>query len=1447
MALTISTNKNWSDYECTSVSSNSVGTGTLNFTIETSKGWTAGDDIALVPQGSKIPTFMIGTVTSYDSGTGALTVNINRFESDIPSIDLVSSSSNTIGTGSKTFVTFNGKSSQLAASDPIIVARVSTNADKRFIGTVTSYNNADGTLVMNCTSTNSSGTSQTDWIIVSSGTFTSWKIVPSPVTTITLTGSSILTIDMEPSYHVGSFQSLDRGVINITNNSTTTPCVIELGCKNTNGAKLFQLENNGGLSVVGNMINVHTGTGASGQTIDLSSSTYNKIDFPAIEVETASGSGVYRPWYVLEDAATNRGFIGKNFVSRGAKSYFDAPKNATVTLTTATPTVISWNGHNLRPGMKVRFTTTGTYSGITTGTDYFISPTNFTTNAFSISASPQGSLIAVTAQSGTRTCFLIQDIGIGLHGNVALFNPSTRILTFGNGTQGNVIPNGAKVRIPNIHFTSEYPRTPLMSAISSATAGNAISVNLGQAGSIFTSTGMSLIIDEEEFTGTVTSQTLATTARALLGSAASNHAQGATVFNVVPATGTTTTNRGLMDTVDGGKVELNTCSFGNIFLFLQNNQICNVVKTWVVGGVNIGATTANVNINGLYNSAFPTSDSGVTVANVLGSLSVENVYSFGTNVTTNQSTTVVSLSANQNVLKISNLEAVCGAKNGTSSSAGLSIAACLMRDYITNLIVIGGRLTVTNMNTVEVDGIIHSSEMNGIKSANIAYNAIAVANCQEVVFRNISKAENGAACRNQLFTTDANCSDVLFHSINYDSDSNTALYIQSDGNNIRMVNANLGTLRDASSTSSSTCGLTNRSTADTTLMQNIVCTVPDVYGLENGLGQAARCFYEYCTGHSLWWRAVAFSGNYQEMGPFHVLLDNGTNASGTLFSGPYGVEASRDIYTLGGSTYFNNGGSIFLPVTNDFVIIKSYQALRTITGFSATEFNVEAVNPTNMTYEFELQNYGTPFTGVFTTLSAANLETKRAALVGYDSNIGLAIQIKVTATADSATNSITNFRLYTTNDIAPVLPIGYTNFNFSGLASGSTVGIYDGATLLGSKFGLSGTATLKEPYDFDGQPINATVKIRTYGYEPNDYAQAYYQFDIDKVVVPIADASITQSNAATVESYAAIDTCDKLYDYCQYFLTTAAGLAYSKFATSAGSTIDFGSKNIVIDASAVSVFSYNGATVTIKAASLLIGSKFVKIKTTGTITFTGSTAGSNLIYESASGTSVPVVVNNITAGSRLQIYNTTDDTEVANVIVSGTAYNGRVTWSADKNYRIRLTHVDGTTAKQPFVTTGILTNLGISVTASQLDCGIYNGYGIDGSAVTGFSADYIDNEVDLVVNSNFYINELFAWWAYNLTTADGIRYFFGGIAPIDEGNIQVNNDIVDIYLDNTTSTGVWALDNRRFFRADGLRPVKTPTTGGGGIDVEWREKVLFVNDADIAIIKKNTGLIPGLF
>jgi hypothetical protein len=44
-------------------------------------------------------------------------------------------------------------------------------------------------------------------------------------------------------------------------------------------------------------------------------------------------------------------------------------------------------------------------------------------------------------------------------------------------------------------------------------------------------------------------------------------------------------------------------------------------------------------------------------------------------------------------------------------------------------------------------------------------------------------------------------------------------------------------------------------------------------------------------------------------------------------------------------------------------------------------------------------------------------------------------------------------------------------------------------------------------------------------------------------------------------------------------------------------------------------------------------------------------------------------------------------------------------------------------------------------------------------------------------------------------------------------------------FDNTTATNIKQIDNARIFRSDGGYPVKQPSTGGGSIDINWRNAV----------------------
>lgn len=204
--------------------------------------------------------------------------------------------------------------------------------------------------------------------------------------------------------------------------------------------------------------------------------------------------------------------------------------------------------------------------------------------------------------------------------------------------------------------------------------------------------------------------------------------------------------------------------------------------------------------------------------------------------------------------------------------------------------------------------------------------------------------------------------------------------------------------------------------------------------------------------------------------------------------------------------------------------------------------------------------------------------------------------------------------------------------------------------------------------------------------------------------------------------------------------------------------------------------------------------------------------------------SITLEAPNLTAG-RVQLYNVTTLTEVENTTITSGYTAGWVDgtdFTAGDTLRLRWTAAD----KQEIeaFTTAPATG-SVSIVDSPVSDDVYVNNGVDGSTVTTFAADYVDDEVDLVVGSNFNGTDLYAWWKYNLTTAQGISEFFGGCTAVDQANYRFNSSVVSIYLDNTTATNVIQLDNVRLYRSDETYPVKSPTTGSGGIDVNWRDKV----------------------
>ena len=262
------------------------------------------------------------------------------------------------------------------------------------------------------------------------------------------------------------------------------------------------------------------------------------------------------------------------------------------------------------------------------------------------------------------------------------------------------------------------------------------------------------------------------------------------------------------------------------------------------------------------------------------------------------------------------------------------------------------------------------------------------------------------------------------------------------------------------------------------------------------------------------------------------------------------------------------------------------------------------------------------------------------------------------------------------------------------------------------------------------------------------------------------------------------------------------------------------------------------------ARGRLFGSLGASLKGVRVIQSDGVTGHPSILrFQSDDGTygQAPVTatssVTGITSGSRLRIYNETTATEIYNDIVNSTSYTDNYTNGTDFTsgdvVNIRLTYQSGTTAKLGFEVNAIASVSGWAVLAEQQDDVIYNAISIDGSSITKFDADYVNDEVDIISAVNFSGHELYARFAYFITTEDGIRSFFGAFTAIDIANFENNVNVLDLYINNNTTTNLIQTDNVRLFKSNDAYPIRNPTTGGGGVDVVWRDKI-FVAETGIS-------------
>jgi hypothetical protein len=251
--------------------------------------------------------------------------------------------------------------------------------------------------------------------------------------------------------------------------------------------------------------------------------------------------------------------------------------------------------------------------------------------------------------------------------------------------------------------------------------------------------------------------------------------------------------------------------------------------------------------------------------------------------------------------------------------------------------------------------------------------------------------------------------------------------------------------------------------------------------------------------------------------------------------------------------------------------------------------------------------------------------------------------------------------------------------------------------------------------------------------------------------------------------------------------------------------------------------------------------------TAGTVTITLAEGQTEPTYDTAGATVVfdqpltlaQATVTNFTAGSRIIVYNETQDIEVYNEIVTGGS-----SWSLEYENgtpfntgdTVKVYHVyyqlDGEYATRKTVFTTIAASTGWAALINEQECLTYSTYfqtfGTIGEAVWD-AGEYIydglqvDVDVDPSDATNFYIHRLFQWDKYALWFT-GNRLFFDKITSPTPSQINIS----DLLIENISNPATHAIqrDIIQVTRTDGNYPVRNPSTYGGTFDIIWQTGVL---------------------
>ena len=946
-----------------------------------------------------------------------------------------------------------------------------------------------------------------------------------------------LTITATPANRIRSIAATGGGGKLLVQNTSTTN-MLKLSFTPggqgaiTTGIASLRFENNAECEFAGNWITVYTGNGAANQTV-FSNLTVGGalIDIPTfVEVETGSGTGVYEKWTVVPKRSTTTfhnsqyGYNSRN------------PSTGTVAITAGGVVTLTGGTFDQTAILNKRFRAAGH------ATDYLISAYTSTTSV--TLSNPDGTTYTGGA-IGAGATYVVRvgsaleqdDFGSGEHGTVLFLDPfggnalgSAQTIVCGDGTNGKVIPNGAKVRVPNIYVGADLASTTLAAAITGTTAA-AITLTSGAnfpatmtqwtannsiAGSLLVydpATGKGERIGYTTISASVVSATGMT--RGAFNSEAQTFPIGSTVYFIPHAALQNGLN--FFDLQAGGKLTADKVMFGLNFSVSPLVSSVGLVGSKQLTFTNVGCTETLMfpNATGIqgdvlfdnfsftqdFRNIGDTNINKPIVQSVGGTFTFKNfLILYSNDYSTNAGGSVALTIQNcLTVSEITNVKVLYVKTSYTGSSSGISINT-IGPCTVSNIKSTGSNVLNYIDNCVFKDIYVSGGcspsyvSLAGTGATNLQSN---VTNCIFRGFQNLEAIPVGRS-NNGLIISGLTTKNNIFTNKGYptfnfrNSGGTNPSFFADTGRDNTFAYFDFINCRD------------NASPIDPNASnpgQRLVKITSDQYNATilttaTGLRQAYRGYRDIVFGPQVNSTSTVFN---LDINPLTVMTDGtGSGSAGYLCFGPLWPE---DQYTgtysgLSATAYLNATGALAITTTGDQVTIGNQYSQKGISSFNTggsitiignTSGTVTAGAFNGVNYEFRMCNWGDSLTALaWQSLTLTNLESARAALTGYSTSVGINMQIRATATTTVSARTVTLLRIPITWDTAYTPATGTFNFEVTNVLAGSTVALsQDGGTTWSQiTTAAASTVTLPVNSDFLGNTISYKLRVRKAGYDP---------------------------------------------------------------------------------------------------------------------------------------------------------------------------------------------------------------------------------------------------------------------------------------------------------------------------------------------------------------------------